>query len=157
LDITVITDPLPTDTLVRGGVSADEGEFEMLPGFHDQASATKRTFHAWADLADVSASTLVGKRFRIAVQLLSDAPETTPVLRSVSARAPGASHTVEGILLIDAGDVGGQDSAALIDALNGLAESGSVVDFVDPWQKPDSAVPDEFQVTVEEVTTPERY
>lgn len=150
LDVTVDTDPLPAGTQVTVAVAADEGTFTTLSGTHSTDGETTHTF-----VASTNSATISGKTFRIRVMPDTTDFDETPTVRRVSARATGAAHRLEWVLQIDAGDVGSQDSASLIDALNTLAASGTVVQFSDPWQNPDHESADTFDVTVEEVITPE--
>lgn len=151
LDITVVTDPLPANTTIQTAVSVDGGSFTNIGA---ASSTDNQTKHKWT--VSTNASTVTGVEFELRLLLASTSTSASPTVREVSARATGADHVLEVVMELDVSqDIGRQGRQTLISGLNTLGEAGDVVSFTDNFQVEEGATGTAYDVTVEEVITPE--
>jgi hypothetical protein len=154
LDVSVVTDPLPADTTLQVAVSADGAAFATLTGTASTDGATRHTFTA----STSAGTTISGMEFEIRLLPLTTNVANTVTVREVSGRATGAEHVLETVMILDAsGDDAGLNSEEFIAALKALAQPASpaVVAFTDTFQLRESESATAYDVTVEEVVTPE--
>ncbi|HEX7098947.1 MAG TPA: hypothetical protein VF377_06875 [Acidimicrobiia bacterium] len=146
LDVTVVTDPLPSGTSVGMTVIVDGGDPITLTGSHDTDDAQRFTWSAASTSADI-----VGYQFELRPTLASTDENAAPVVRELIATAAAAAHRIEWVLSIDCSDMSWQE----IDNLNAMA--GDIVTFTDDFQNRDSDDPDSFVVQVAELLTPRMF
>lgn len=152
-DVTVITDPLPANTTLQVAISADGAAFTTLAATASTDGTTRHRFPA----STSAGSTVSGMEFEIRLIPDSTVSTATPTIREVSARATGAEHVLEVVMVLDAGPIGEQTSETFLTGMRALAEPASpaVKSFTDPMQLREHVTPLTFDVTIEEMILPE--
>lgn len=152
LDVTVVTEPLPTNTTITCAVAANGGSYSALTGtFTGDGSTTKYTWTA----SDGDAS-ITGEDFEIRLTLTTTTVTSTPTIRSVSSRVTAGSKQRAWDLLLEAGDpAGGVEATSpswqILADVRAIAEHAGVVTFSNPWDVSEFTDPVDYTVVVEDV------
>ena len=140
--------PLGAGDVVNLEYSTDGDTFYPIAGSM-VTGETSKTWHA-----STSAETISGVDFEFRIGMTAGTSSSDIKIVSVVAEAIGAESRIEWILAVDVSTNNVQNGQVVLEGLKALKESPTVNEFVDPWQQLDWEPPEQFDVTVEDVSTP---
>lgn len=143
-----VEEPLGAGDSVNIAYSTDGATFTGLSGSMVEGEASK----TW--LTSTSATTITGVDFEFRLSLTAGDEDQTPKIVSLVTEAVGAESRLEWIVPIDVSTNNLQDGQSILEGLKALKDTPQVVELVDPWQQLPFEAPEQFDVTVEDLSTP---